>query len=69
MSNSGIVSIVGVRDQNTRLDLRFYNHKECKTLINNDKNKLHEWRLSHTNEFIQNKKRTLDPKKQGKVEK
>ena len=42
MCDSGIVSMAGGRDKNAKLDLRFYNYKEYKTLSENDKNVLHE---------------------------
>ena len=37
MSNAYIVSIVGGRDQETKLDLKCYDFKWWKTLSNNDK--------------------------------
>ena len=58
--DASVESIVGGRDQQTKLDLRFYDHKEYKTLSNEDTSVLREWRLSNPKEFGQSKKRTLD---------
>ena len=45
-SNVGITSMIGGRDKETKLDSRFYDHKECKTLINTDKGGNHQILLS-----------------------
>ena len=65
VSDVGVAPIVGARDQQTNLCLRFYDIKECKTLSNEDKQFLHEWRLSNPNESSKSKKRTLDDRKSG----
>ena len=64
--DSGIVSIVGGRHRSTKLDLRFYNHKECKTFSDYDNNVLCQRRLSYPTEFGQSKNRTLKSSEQGK---
>ena len=47
------------RDQQIKLDLRFCDIKECKTLSNKDKRVLRAWRVSNSNEFGKSKKRAL----------
>ena len=47
MSDAGIASMVGGRDEQTKLDLRFYYVKEHNTLSNEDKSDLRECRLSN----------------------
>ena len=43
--------MVGDRDQETKLDLRFYYFKELKNLSNKDKAVSSEWQLSNPTEF------------------
>ena len=56
MSDAGIVSIVELIDQETKIDIRFYDIKEHKTLRNKYKLVLRECRLSHPTKFVQSKK-------------
>ena len=43
VSDAVIVPIVGGRDQETKLELRFYDFKEFNTLRNKDNDVLREW--------------------------
>ena len=51
VSNAEISSMVGGRVQETKLDLRFHDSKEQKTLSNKDTFLLRERRLSNATEF------------------
>ena len=55
-----VESMVGSRDQQTKLDLCFHDVKKCKTLSNKDKLILREWILHSPKELGKSKKITLD---------
>ena len=61
-----ISSIIEGIDQETELDIRFYDHKEPNTLSNKDSGVFSKWQLSNHTEFGQSKKRVLDSRKIGK---
>ena len=64
MSDASFASMVRSRNKKD-LDLRFYFYKEHETLSIDDKAALKDWRLSHTDEFGQSKRKVVDARKGG----